>query len=176
MSIPFSKRAAASVLKPWATEVFRMVTGSNQALSIKIFLVVVVTPLSIPPYTPAIHIGFSALHIIRSPADNFLSFSSSVVKTVPSFSFFTTILLPVILPASKACKGCPVSCNIKFVISTILLMGFKPMAINFCCSHLGLSATVMPLMLTPAYRLHAVVSSIITSMSLPDTPGLKLFL
>ena len=141
-----------------------MVTGLNQALSIKIFLVSFVTPLYRPPYTPPIHIGPSPLHIMRSSANNFLSFSSRLINSVPSGKFFTIIFLPVILSASKACRGWPVSCNIKLVISTILLIGLRPMLFNFCCSHRGLSPMLTPWRLTPAYRWQASLFSISISI------------
>ena len=49
MSTPFSKRAAASVRKPWRKEVLRILMGLNQALSKKIFFEAAVTPLFAPP-------------------------------------------------------------------------------------------------------------------------------
>ena len=94
MSTPFSKRVAASVLKPWYTDVLRICTFSNQALSKKIRLVVALTPLCKPPKTPAIHIGFSISQIIKSSADNFRSFSSNVVNKLFGAHFFTTTFLP----------------------------------------------------------------------------------
>ena len=75
------------------------------------FLVVSFTPDFTPPKTPAIHIGSSALQIIKSSAESVLSIPSKVLKTVPSGHFFTITLLPIISSASKACKGCPKSCN-----------------------------------------------------------------
>ena len=149
ISTPFSKRVAASVRRPCRKDVLRIVVGLNQALSRKIFLVIAVTPLCIPPYTPPIHIGSSALQIIKSSADNFLSFSSSVTKGVASGRFFTITFLPVMASASKACRGCPVSCKIKLVMSTILLIGRRPILFNFCCSQSGLWAMVTPSILTP---------------------------
>ena len=176
ISTPFSKRVAASVRNPCRKDVVRILAGLNQALSKKIFFVAVVTPLCTPPYTPAMHMASVSLQITRSSADNFLSLLSNVVKGVPSGKFFIITLLPVIISASKACKGCPVSCKIKLVISTILLMGRRPMLFNFCCNHLGLSAIVIPRMLTPAYRSHAALFSIITSTGNPCLSGLKVFL
>ena len=105
MSTPFSKRVAASVRRPCFKEVLRTDVGLNHALSKKIFFVLAVTPLCIPPYTPPIHMGASVLHIIRSSANNFLSFSSSVTKGVPSGRFFMMSFLPVMASASKACSG-----------------------------------------------------------------------
>lgn len=45
-------------------------------------------------------------------------------------SFLTIIFFPLILSASKACKGCPKSCRIKLVTSTILLMGSRSRALR----------------------------------------------
>ena len=75
------------------------------------FVVDSVTPESIPPNTPAIHIGFSPSHIIRSSSCNSLTTSSNVVNLVPALQVFTSTLLPETLLASKACNGCPNSCK-----------------------------------------------------------------
>jgi len=64
-----------------------------------------VTPDSIPPKTPAIHIGSFSLQIIKSVFDSVRSIPSSV-KNFSSFLAFRTItLFPFIFAASKACKG-----------------------------------------------------------------------
>ena len=150
ISTPFSKRAAASVRKLWRKDVLRMVTGLNQALSKKIFLVSAVTPLCKPPNTPPKHMGSPLpLHIIRSSPWSFRSFSSKVIKGVPSGRFFTITVFPFIWSASKACRGWPVSCKMKLVISTILLMGRSPTDLIRCCNHSGLSLMVTFSMRTP---------------------------
>ena len=149
MSTPFSNLVAASVLSSWRNAVFLTKPLSKQADSRNIDVVVALTPLFMPPYTPAIHMGSCSLQIIKSLPLSFLSFSSSVLNNFPSSENFTITLLPEMVLASNACKGCPVSCKIKLVMSTILLIGLKPMLFNFCCSHSGLSVTVMFEMLTP---------------------------
>ena len=150
ISTPFSNLVAASVRKPCLSDVMRIASLLNQALSKNIVVVFFVTPLSSPPYTPAMHMLSVALAIIKSVANNFLSLPSNVLKTSPSFALRTTILFPAILAASKACNGCPVSCKIKLVASTILFIGFRPIAFNLFCNQLGLSPTVTLLILTPA--------------------------
>ena len=118
----------------------------------------------------------SELQITRSSADNFLSFSSSVKKGVASGKVLIITLFPAILSASKACNGCPVSCKIKLVMSTILLMGRRPILFNFCCNHFGLSAIVTPCKATPLYLWQSSSFSITTSICKPSWFGLKLFL
>ena len=125
-------------------------------------MVVAVTPLPFPPYTPAIHMPSFALQIIKSLLLNFLSLASRVVKTVPSASFFTIISAPIIASASKACKGCPVSCKMKLVISTILFIGLNPIDCSRFFNHCGDSFTSTPLILIPAYLGQASVFSTVT--------------
>ena len=68
ISMPFSKRVAASVLSPWRIDVLRIAVEWKQALSRKMAVVLLVTPLLLPPKTPAIHILSAALQIIKSSA------------------------------------------------------------------------------------------------------------
>ena len=176
ISTPFSNRVAASVRSPCFIDVIRTVLLSKHALSKNICWVLWLIPLSAPPYTPAMHILAWLLAIIKSVATSFRSTASSVIKACPSVAFFTIMVLFTIFEASKACNGCPVSCNIKLVISTMLFMHFTPIAFSLFCSHIGLSPTVMPLMLTPAYLLQASVFSICTLIGSSLLSGLKLFL
>ena len=112
IATPFSKRVAASVLKPWCTDVFLICTFSNSALSKNKFVVLAFTPELSPPNTPAIHNGFCVSLIIKSFAVNVLSTPSSVVNLVPAGYFLTRMVLSFISAASKAWSGCPVSCKI----------------------------------------------------------------
>ena len=59
------------------------------------------------------------------------------IAGVWSGSVFTITFLPVIASASKACNGCRDSCNTKFVISTILLIGLTPIESSLSLSHFG---------------------------------------
>ena len=104
-SIPLSNLKDASVLSAWRLADFLMLTGLKYALSKKILVVFSVTPESAPPKTPAIHIGFSALQIIKSSSCNSRSIPSKVVNFVPFSKVFTIILLPTTFEASKACNG-----------------------------------------------------------------------
>ena len=103
-----------------------------------------VTPLSNPPNTPAIHIGSLALQIITSLSFNIRSIPSNVLNVLFSKPVLTMILFPEIFSKSNACKGCPKSCKTKLVMSTILLIGLKPIANNAFFSQLGDSLTVIP--------------------------------
>ncbi|MPN00549.1 hypothetical protein SDC9_147745 [bioreactor metagenome] len=96
-SAPLSKRNEASVLRLWRFELFLTETGLKKALSINTFVVEAVTPDSSPPKTPAIHIGFVALQIIRSSALRTRSAWSSVTNFSPSNALLTTTLPPSIL-------------------------------------------------------------------------------
>jgi len=82
-----------------------MLTGLKYALSRKIHVVASEIHDSNPPNTPPIHIPVSVLQIIRSSADSLRSTPSKVTNGVPSGNVLTVTLLPVILSASKACKG-----------------------------------------------------------------------
>ena len=81
-SQPLSYLNDASVFKLWRFADFLIDTGLKYADSKNIFLVLLLTPESIPPNTPAIHIGSFSLQIIKSSFDNFLSTSSRVVNDV----------------------------------------------------------------------------------------------
>ena len=107
------------------------------------------TPESIPPKTPAIHISFSVLQIIKSFSDNSLSTSSREVNLVLSLTVLTITLLPTILAASNACNGWPVSCNTKLVTSTTLFIGVNPILNNLFFNQSGDSFTSIPLIVTP---------------------------
>ena len=126
-----------------------MLTGSKYALSRKTLVVCSVIPESWPPKTPAIHIGSSALQIIRSAADKLRSTPSNVTNFCPSVAFLTMTLLPLILSASNEWSACPISWRTKLVTSTTLLIGRMPTVERAFLSQSGDSLIVTPLMLTP---------------------------
>ena len=88
-----------------------MEIGSKYALSKKIDFVSLVIPWFCPPKTPAIHIGVSESHIIKSVLRSFLNSPSKLVNSVPCFNVLTFIDLVAILSKSYACKGWPISCK-----------------------------------------------------------------
>ena len=102
--------------------------------------------------------------IIRSSWLSLISLPSSVVKGVPSGRFFTMILPPWILSASKACMGWPISNMIYWVTSTTLLMGRTPMDFKRFCSHSGDSLTVTFSSVNPVYLGQALGFSMEISM------------
>ena len=53
------------------------------------------------------------------------------------------------LSKSKAWSGCPISCITKFVISTILLIGFKPIDFNLFCNSFEDEPTLIFLIINP---------------------------
>ena len=126
-----------------------MLTGSKYALSRNTLVVLSEIPESWPPNTPAIHIGSSALQIIRSAADKVRSTPSRVTNFCPSVAFLTTTFPPLILSASNECKACPISWSTKLVTSTTLLIGRIPMVESAFFNQSGDSLIVTPLMLTP---------------------------
>ncbi len=85
----------------------------------------------------------------RSSADSLRSTPSSVTNGVPSGQVLTTILSPLIFAASNACNGCPVSCKMKFVMSTTLFFGLMPIARRRCCNQSGEGAILIPVIVTP---------------------------
>ena len=62
--------------------------------------------------------------------------------------------------ASKACIGCASSAMTKFVISTMLLIGFRPIAVSRYCSHKGEGCTVTFSKTSALYRGQSSRSSI----------------
>ena len=133
--------------------------GLKYALSINTSLVSAVTPESRPPNTPAIHIGFSASQIMRSRSLSERSTPSRVVNFVPLGHVRTTIFSPVTLARSKQWSGWPIPLSMKFVMSTILLIGRWPMARRRLRSHSGDSFTSTLRIVTPEYLGHPSLSS-----------------
>src|SRR5690349_11373185 len=60
--------------------------------------------------------------------------------------------------------GCPISWQMKFVMSTMLLIGVSPMLSNLFFNHAGDSAMVTPEIVTPEYLGHASALSTITGI------------
>ena len=166
-SAPRSKRKEASVCSWCFLDVLRMEPASKQALSRKTSVVDSDTPESSPPNTPAMHIGREESAMTISVAARVRSTPSSVTIFSPSFARRTMTFPPPILAASKVCRGCPSSNRMKLEISTTLLMGRRPMASNFCCSHSGDSFTCTPARVMPVYRGAAVASCTSTGISFP---------
>jgi len=141
-STPRSKRWDASVFRPVFFEVFRMQTGLKYALSRRIFVVVSSISEFSPPMTPAIATGFSPSQIISISGSRRRSFPSRVIKVSFSWAVRTTIRFSARRSKSKACSGWPVSIITKLVISTILLIGFKPTETKRSWSQKGEGPTV----------------------------------
>src|SRR5678815_3001463 len=100
--------------------------------------------------------------IIKSSAFNLYTWLSSARNSVPAGLVSTMICCPAILSASKACNGCPISCNTKLVMSTTLLIDFTPMDCRCRCIQSGDGPIFIPLMTTPEYRGHALVLLTVT--------------
>ncbi len=122
-SAPRSKRWEASVCRPWRREERRMLTGSNQAASMRMFLVSGVIMVSQPPMTPARPRAFFWSAMTRS--------SGSRVRSVPSRSFSfsplrarRTMMPPSSLSRSKAWVGWPMPRRTKLLASTALEICF----------------------------------------------------
>ena len=137
------------------------------------FFVVSLTPLSNPPYTPAIHMPPSVSHIIKSSALKVSLLASRVVKLLPSSKVFTNTLFPLILSASNACSACPYSHKTKFVISTILLIDFTPRLFNLFFNQLGDSLIFTSLISRPTYLGHFSALYISTSIDEDFCPPKK---
>jgi len=142
-STPRSKRCEASVFNPVFFEVFRMQTGSKYALSRRIFVVESSISEFNPPITPARATGFSPSQIISISGSRRRSFPSRVIKASPSLAVRTTIRFSARRSKSKAWSGCPLSIITKLVISTILLIGFKPTETKRSWSQKGDGPTVI---------------------------------
>ena len=91
-SIPLSKRKEASVLRPCLRADFLIHVGWKYAASKTTFFVVSYVPEPLPPKTPAIHIGSSALQMARSCSPRMCSSPSRVMNFFPAFWSFTIIL------------------------------------------------------------------------------------
>ena len=105
------------------------------------------TPDSWPPYIPAKQSGVLFEQIIKSSLSKLIMFSSRVLNLVFDFNDFTFIFS--ILSKSKAWRGCPISCITKFVMSTILLIGFNPIDFNLFCNSLDDGPTLIFFIITP---------------------------
>ena len=99
------------MFRPCRRADLRIEVGLKYALSRNMDVVLSVTPEFIPPNTPAIHIGFSASHIIRSASESLRSMPSSVTNGVPSGQLRTTMRPPLTLSRSKQCSGWPMPCR-----------------------------------------------------------------
>ena len=64
----------------------------------------------------------------------------------------------MILSKSYACNGCPISCKTKFVISTTLFKGVKPIDFNLFCNQEGDSLTEIYSIQTPVNLGHKLES------------------
>ena len=96
-STPLSNLNDASELIEWFFALFLTEIWSKRADSKKIDLVPELTDDSIPPITPAIHIGFLSLQISKSSLLRSLLISSSVTIFSPLLAFLTIIFFPLIL-------------------------------------------------------------------------------
>ncbi len=109
ISISFSKRLDASLLRPRAFEVSLTLPASNLALSKMILVVSDVISVLSPPITPAIPMAFSGSAIISISSVRFLSWPSRVINFSSFLAFLTIIVLLATLSISKACMGWPIS-------------------------------------------------------------------
>jgi hypothetical protein len=71
------------------------------------------------------------------------------MKDVCAGKVLTITVWFLIAFTSKACKGCPVSCEIKLVTSTTLLIERMPIAGKLFFSQLSDGPTFTPLMVMP---------------------------
>ncbi len=106
-SSPFSKRLLASLRMPVCISVRRMLGPLKLAASRTTSVVVSSTSASTEPNTPAITRGFSTSAITSIWPSSVRSTSSSVTILSPLFARRAMSVPPQILPASKACRGCP---------------------------------------------------------------------
>ena len=164
ISTPLSNLYEESVLIMCLLEVFRTVTGLKKALSKKIVVVFSETEWFFPPYTPAIHIGVLPSQIIRSSSWRSISSPSKVLNFTPDFNLLISTLPDLILSKSYACRGCPISCITKLVISTILLIDFNPIEFNLLIIFLGEGLIFTSLIIKPQNRLHKDESAILTEI------------
>jgi len=126
----FSKRALASVRRPWRAALLRIETGSKQALSSSIALVSGPISVAAPPITPARAAGRAASAITRSAGSSTRSWPSRVRRRSPGRAARTRISGPSRRARSKACMGWPRSRSRKLVRSTMFEIGLWPVAIS----------------------------------------------
>ncbi len=100
------------------------------------FFVFSSTSVVSPPITPATQTASFPSVITISSCVSLRSIESKVVSVSFSLAILTTIVFPN-ASASKAWRGWPISNKTKFVISTTLLIGRTPQAINLAFSHCG---------------------------------------
>ena len=124
----------------------RTVTGLNVAVSMRIFLVSLVTAVSAPPFTPASATGFTASAITKSSEVNLIGVAPSPrgKNSSPSLARRTMMRPPSSLSKSKTCVGCPSSKSTKLVASTTAFLGTSPRFAIFVASHSGDSETWIP--------------------------------
>ena len=106
---PFSYLPELSVLKPNFLAVSLTLPPLNTADSKTTVFVLSSISEFCPPITPATATGFSLSAITSIELSNFLSCSSNVVITSPSFALLTIMCFPDIEFISNACIGCPSS-------------------------------------------------------------------
>ena len=159
-SCAFSKRMLASVRSLIADDVLRIDDAWKFALSSTTRVVFSLIALSPPPITPASAIAPAASAITRFEASSVYASSLSARNRSPAFAGRTKIVSPCSRSASNACIGCASSAITKFVISTMLLIGFSPIAVSRYCSHNGEGCTVTFSKTSALYRGHRSRSSI----------------
>ena len=137
------------------------------------FFVLSVTPLFAPPNTPAMHRGLVASAIMQSCGSKVRSTSSKVTSFSPAFAARMFTVLPPIVSASKACKGCPKVCSTKLVLSTALFLGVRPIAIKCSFSQSGLSVIVTFEIKVPLYAGQPFSSSIFKVIGFVAVSGVE---
>ena len=135
------------------------------ALSSTTRVVLAPIALSPPPITPASAMAPPASAITRLAGSSVYVSSFSARKLSPGFAGRTKIVSPCSRSASNACIGWASSAITKFVMSTMLLIGFSPMAVSRYCSHSGEGCTVTFSNTSALYRGHRSKSSISTLMA-----------
>ncbi len=124
-SAPRSKRCEASVCRPWRRALRRTLAGSNQAASMRTFLVSAVIMESQPPMTPARPCAREWSATTRSSASSIRSEPSSSLTRSP-LRARRTMIPPSSLSRSYAWLGWPMPCRTKLVASTALEIGLRP--------------------------------------------------
>ena len=132
----------ASVRSLTAELVLRIDEAWKFALSSTTRVVFALMALPPPPITPASAMAPPASAITRLDESSVYVSSFSARKLSPGFAGRTKMVSPCSRSASNACMGCANSAITKFVISTMLLIGFSPMAVSRYCSHKGEGCTV----------------------------------
>ena len=120
----------ASVRSLIADEVLRIDDAWKLALSSTTRVVFPLIALSPPPITPASAIAPAASAITRFDGSSVYASSFSARNASPAFAAPDEDGVAVQQVASNACMGCASSAMMKFVISTMLLIGFRPIAVS----------------------------------------------